>query len=91
MKLQYLCEFAKGNSNALNTALRLAQCEIHVSVPEDWMEQMVEAFAQSQADAVVGKIVPAEDLARPSLGPLQRWWLTGGLCPRVWKPAGGSI
>jgi glucosyl-dolichyl phosphate glucuronosyltransferase len=81
MKLEYLYESTKGKSNALNAALRRAQGEIilfsddDVSAAEDWVEQMVEAFAQSQADAVVGKIVLAKDLARPWLSPRQRWWL----------------
>jgi glucosyl-dolichyl phosphate glucuronosyltransferase len=33
------------------------------------------AFEHDQADAVVGKIVLAENLLRPWLRPVQRWWL----------------
>jgi len=80
MKATYLYEPTLGKSNAVNTALRYAHGEIilfvddDVIVPEDWVEQMVTAL-QSRADAVVGKTVLADGLARPWLGPLHRWWL----------------
>ncbi|MBV9273908.1 MAG: glycosyltransferase family 2 protein [Verrucomicrobia bacterium] len=78
---EYLYEPLKGKSNALNAAFRRAEGEIilliddDVSVAEDWVEQMIAAFEQDQADAVVGKIVLAENLSRPWLTPLQKWWL----------------
>lgn len=79
--VEYLYEPLKGKSNALNTAFRRAQGEIilltddDVSVAEDWVEQMIAAFEKDQADAVVGKVVLAENLSRPWLTPLQKWWL----------------
>jgi glucosyl-dolichyl phosphate glucuronosyltransferase len=81
MKPTYLYEGTQGKSNALNAALRYTRGEIilfiddDVFVPEDWVEQMVTAFRQSRADAVVGKIVLSDEVARPWLGPLHRWWL----------------
>jgi glucosyl-dolichyl phosphate glucuronosyltransferase len=81
LKAVYLYEPTKGKSNALNSAFRRAGGEIFlltdddVSVAEDWVEQMIAAFEQEQADAVVGKIVLAENLLRPWLRPVQRWWL----------------
>jgi GT2 family glycosyltransferase len=81
MKVEYLYQSIKGQSNALNAGLARAQGEIilftddDVSVSEDWVEQMVVALLQSQADAVVGKIVLAEDLQRPWLSRLQKWRL----------------
>ena len=81
MKAAYLYEATLGKCNALNTALRYSRGEIilfiddDVIVPEDWVEQMVTAFRQGRADAVVGKTVLSDGLARPWLGPLHRWWL----------------
>ncbi|MBV8649706.1 glycosyltransferase family 2 protein, partial [Paludibacterium sp.] len=81
LKAEYLYEPTKGKSNALNSAFRRAGGEIilltddDVSVAEDWVEQMIAAFEQDQAAAVVGKIVLAENLLRPWLRPVQRWWL----------------
>ena len=78
---QYLYEPLKGKSSALNAAFRLAKGEIilltddDVLVAEDWVEQMIAAFDHYQADAVVGKIVLAENLSRQWLTPLQKWWL----------------
>lgn len=75
MRAHYLYEPGKGKSNALNTGLRQAKGEIilftddDVSVAEDWLEKIVEAFVQDGADAVVGKILLADYLARP--------WMTG--------------
>jgi glucosyl-dolichyl phosphate glucuronosyltransferase len=83
--VEYLYEPLKGKSNALNAAFRRAQGEIilliddDVSVAEDWVEQMIAAFEQDQADAVVGRIVLAENLLRPWLRPVQRWWLAAPL------------
>jgi glucosyl-dolichyl phosphate glucuronosyltransferase len=77
----YLYEPLKGKSNALNAAFRRAQGEIilliddDVSVAEDWVEQMIAAFEQEPADAIVGRMVLAENLLRPWLRPVQRWWL----------------
>jgi glucosyl-dolichyl phosphate glucuronosyltransferase len=82
MQVEYLYEPIKGKSNALNTALRRAQGEIilftddDVSVSEDWIEKMVDAFGQNQFDIVVGKIVLAEDLVRPWLSWRQKWLLS---------------
>jgi glucosyl-dolichyl phosphate glucuronosyltransferase len=79
--VEYVYEPRKGKSNALNTAFRRTKGEIilltddDASVAEDWIEQMIAAFDHSQADAVVGKILLAEDLLRPWLRPVQRWWL----------------
>src|SRR5215469_15756983 len=79
--VEYLYEPMKGKSNALNTAFRRAEGEIilltddDVSVAEDWVEQMITAFDCYQADAIVGRIVLAENLLRPWLRPVQRWWL----------------
>lgn len=81
LKAKYLYEPTKGKSNALNTALGQAQGEYilftddDVLVSEDWVERMIQTFIEHQADAVVGKIVLAEDLARTWLSPLQKWWL----------------
>jgi glucosyl-dolichyl phosphate glucuronosyltransferase len=82
LRLVHLYEAAKGKSNALNTALRRAQGEIilftddDVFVSQDWVEKMVDAFAQNQFDIAVGKIVLAEDLARPWLSWRQKWLLS---------------
>jgi glucosyl-dolichyl phosphate glucuronosyltransferase len=81
LTVEYVYEPRKGKSNALNTAFRRTEGEIilltddDVSVAEDWVEQMIAAFDHDQADAVVGKIVLAENLCRPWLSPLQKWWL----------------
>jgi glycosyltransferase involved in cell wall biosynthesis len=81
MTAEYRYEPLKGKSHALNNTFRRARGEIilltddDVSVSEDWVEQMVEVFGQGQADAVVGRIVLAENLVRSWLTPLQRWWL----------------
>jgi glucosyl-dolichyl phosphate glucuronosyltransferase len=81
LTLEYLYEPRKGKSNALNTAFGRTRGEVilliddDVLVAEDWVEQMMAAFEQGQADAVVGKIVLAENLRRLWLSPLQKWWL----------------
>ena len=81
MEAAYVYEATLGKSNALNTALRYTHGEIilfiddDVLVSEDWVEQMVTAFRQSRADAVVGKTALPDGLARAWLGPLHRWWL----------------
>ena len=81
LKPEYLYEPTKGKSNALNTALRCARGDFilftddDVSVSENWVEEIVKAFEQNQVDAVVGKIMLAEEVARPWLSPLQKWWL----------------
>jgi glucosyl-dolichyl phosphate glucuronosyltransferase len=73
MVVQYLYESNKGKSNALNAAMAKARGEIllftddDVSVPEDWVEHMATPLVQGQADAVVGKIVLAQNLRRPWL------------------------
>jgi glucosyl-dolichyl phosphate glucuronosyltransferase len=78
MKTRYLYEPKKGKSNGLNTALRHATGEIilfiddDVSISEDWLEKMVSVFTQDRADAVVGKILLADHLARPWLSPIQK-------------------
>ena len=75
---RYLYEPKKGKSHALNTALRHAKGEIilftddDVSISEDWLEKMVELFVQDRADAVVGKILLADHLARPWLSRMQK-------------------
>jgi glycosyltransferase involved in cell wall biosynthesis len=85
MKVEYLYEPAKGKSHGLNAALQHVQGEIilftddDVSVSEDWVERMVEEFARTQADVVVGKIVLAENVIRPWLTPSQRWLLAAPL------------
>jgi glucosyl-dolichyl phosphate glucuronosyltransferase len=62
--------------------LRRAQGEIilftddDVSVSEDWVEKMVDAFALNEFDIAVGKIVLAEDLVRPWLSWRQKWLLS---------------
>jgi glucosyl-dolichyl phosphate glucuronosyltransferase len=81
MKVKYLYAAVKGQNNALNAGLADAQGEIilftddDVSVPEDWLEQMIAAFQQSRADAVVGKIVLTQNLLRPWLSGAQKAWL----------------
>lgn len=81
LPVEYVYEPRKGKSNALNSAFRRTEGEIilltddDVSVAEDWVEQMMAVFDHYQADAVVGKIVLAENLLRPWLRPVQRWWL----------------
>jgi glucosyl-dolichyl phosphate glucuronosyltransferase len=81
LNVEYLYEPRRGKSNALNAGLVRAQGEIilftddDVFMSEDWVEQMVAVFLQRQADAVVGKIVLAQNLQRPWLSVLQRWWL----------------
>ena len=80
-EIVYVPEPKKGKSNALNTGLARARGEIilftddDVIVPEDWVEQMMGAFARSKCDAVVGHIVLAEEMQRAWLTPLQKWWL----------------
>lgn len=81
MKARYLYEPRKGKSNALNTALRHAKGEIllfiddDVSIAEDWLEKMIKVFVQDRADAVVGRIVLADHLARPWLSRIQKRFL----------------
>jgi glucosyl-dolichyl phosphate glucuronosyltransferase len=73
MELNYLYEPNQGKSNALNAAMAKARGEFllftddDVFVPEDWVVQMTAPFVQGQADAVVGKVVLAENLKRPWL------------------------
>jgi hypothetical protein len=43
--------------------------------PEVWVEQMLQVFLQSEADAVLGRLVLAPDLVRPWLAPQQKRWL----------------
>jgi GT2 family glycosyltransferase len=81
LQLEYLYEPKKGHNNALNAALARARGEIvlftddDVAISEDWVEQMVTVFVESQADAVVGKIVLNQDLLRPWLSGHQKWML----------------
>jgi glucosyl-dolichyl phosphate glucuronosyltransferase len=81
LKVEYLYEGSQGKSNGLNAALRQARGEIilftddDVVVPEDWAEQMIAALTESGTDAVVGRVVLADELARPWLTPLHKWWL----------------
>jgi GT2 family glycosyltransferase len=81
LQLEYLYEPKEGQNNALNAGLARAQGEFilftddDVSVSEDWVEQMVTAFLERQADAVVGRIVLEQDLSRPWLSGLQKWML----------------
>jgi glucosyl-dolichyl phosphate glucuronosyltransferase len=78
---QYFYEPRKGQSNALNTALRHVKGEIilftddDVSVSQDWLEKMVEVFVQDRADAVVGKVLLADYLARPWLSRMHKSFL----------------
>lgn len=73
MPVRYLYEAKKGKSNALNAAIAKARGGIllftddDVSVPENWVEQMAAPIARGEADAVVGKVVLAENLKRPWL------------------------
>jgi glycosyltransferase involved in cell wall biosynthesis len=81
MKARYLYEPKKGKSNALNTALRHATGDIilftddDVSMSKDWLEKIIEVFVQDRADAVVGKILLADHLARPWLSRIQTRFL----------------
>ncbi|MBI3853200.1 MAG: glycosyltransferase family 2 protein [Verrucomicrobia bacterium] len=73
MTLRYLYEGRKGKSNALNAAMAKARGEFllftddDVSVPEDWVEKMVSPLLRGQTDAVVGKVVLAQNLIKPWL------------------------
>jgi len=73
MAVRHLYESKRGKSNALNAALAVAGGEIllftddDVSVPTDWLTQMVTPLLEGWADAVVGKVVLAQNLLRPWL------------------------
>ena len=81
MEVGYFFEPQKGKSNALNAALAHTRGELilftdeDVTIAENWMEQMVAAFAQLSCDAAVGKITLAPHLVRPWMNRRHLWWL----------------
>jgi len=83
-EVSYVFESRKGKSNALNAALARTKGDLilftddDVTMGEDWIEQMILAFAQQGCDAAVGKITLAPHLVRPWMNRRHMWWLA---CP----------
>jgi glycosyltransferase involved in cell wall biosynthesis len=81
MQTIYLFEPRKGKSNALNSALAIARGETLVFtdddvVPsEDWIEQILHCFHQTQCDALVGKVELAPHLDRSWMRKLEKYYL----------------
>ena len=80
MNVLAVAENRQGKSHALNTALTHASGDIliftddDVMVPDDWVEQMAAAVAES-GDAVVGRVVLGQELQRPWLSLHHKWLL----------------
>lgn len=81
LRVVYLFEPKKGKSNALNSALGLARGEIlvftddDVAPSEDWIEQILLCFDNSECDALVGKVKLAPHLERPWMQCLNKCYL----------------
>jgi glucosyl-dolichyl phosphate glucuronosyltransferase len=81
MQAVYLFEPRKGKSNALNAAIAMARGATFVFtdddvVPsEDWLEQIMLCFDETQCDALVGKIELAPHLERSWMGKLEKYYL----------------
>ena len=81
MQIVYLHEPRKGRANALNSGLAKASGEIilltddDVVPSEDWVEQVLNCFFQTQCDALVGKVELAAHLERPWMGRLSKGYL----------------
>jgi glycosyltransferase involved in cell wall biosynthesis len=81
VRVVHLFEPKKGKSNSLNSALALARGEIliftddDVAPSEDWIEQILLCFDDSECDALVGKVKLAPDLERPWMKYLNKCYL----------------
>lgn len=81
MQVVYLFEPRRGKSNALNSALAIARGETLVFTDDDvlpaenWLDQILLCFDQTQCDALVGKIELAPHLERSWIGRLEKHYL----------------
>lgn len=78
LSCRYIFEGRQGKSFALNSGVRNARGEFlaftddDVTVHEDWLAQVLEAFARFECAGVAGRIDPVWKVARPS------WFITEG-------------
>jgi cellulose synthase/poly-beta-1,6-N-acetylglucosamine synthase-like glycosyltransferase len=70
-KVRYLYEGRAGKSNALNSALAIAQGEVllftddDVTPAKDWLEKIATPLLQRECEGVMGQIQLADNLLRP--------------------------
>jgi glycosyltransferase involved in cell wall biosynthesis len=98
LPIRYILEPRRGQCNARNTGIALAQGEIlvwtddDVRLPRNWLEGMCAPILSGKFDAVQGGVRLAPHLERPWLPKELRWMLgsTEGLGPDVPKWAIGA-